>query len=215
MVPGHWAGAYIVQPSGSLSLARIASLALPAAVLCTVYLPSPANSLCPPPAQRGFPALAVSYHSSLLFSSAPWCPNTASLPPLARWSTASITSGMTARQTANARLISTAAVPPARTPAIPRSPIADDGAALQLTVERLVERSLQGLEDHLRRTWQPATTVSAADNISLPSPAHGRAAASDAQPALRPPEEAPPPLRLPRQPSLYSSCRYLTRSNSV
>ena len=59
---------------------------------------------------------------------------------------------------------------PARTPARPRSPIADDGTALQLTVERLVERSLQGLENRLRRTLQPATTASAADATLLVLP---------------------------------------------
>ena len=95
-------------------LLAFASLALPATVLCTVYLPAPENSLCPPPAPPGFPAFAVSYRSSLLFSSAPWRPNKVSLPPAgrARLSTASIASGATARQAASARPISTEAVPP-------------------------------------------------------------------------------------------------------
>ena len=119
--------------------------------LSAQYLPAPANSLCPPPVPLGFPALAVSYRSSLPFSCAPWRPNTASLhqseerscgPPLS---------------------------PPERKLF---SPPGDGGAPRRA--------QSAGIRGPPAPYLQPATTVSAADYISLPSPAHGTAAASDA-----------------------------------
>ena len=170
-----------MQPSGSLSLARIASLALPAGSLhgilaCTCKFTMSASSPAGiPRTRRELSQLTVIQLRSLasqhgLTSTGRKSALVDRLYPLRNDSSSGRERSPNPHSSRS----------PGHTPARPRSPIADDGAALQLTVERLVERSLQGLEDRLRRTLQPATTASAADNISLPSPAHGTAAASDA-----------------------------------
>ena len=55
---------------------------------------------------------------------------------------------------------------------IPPRPASE--AELQQTVKHMVNRSLQGLEEHLLRALRPTTPAAAvADNLSLPSPCKG------------------------------------------
>ena len=57
---------------------------------------------------------------------------------------------------------------------IPPAPRPASEAELQQTVQHMVDRSLQGLEERLLRALRPTTPAAAvADNLSLPSPCQG------------------------------------------
>ena len=94
--------------------------------------------------------------------------------------------------------------PHAPSPRTPSRPNSDHLPQLELTVQRLVNRSLSGLEERLLRALRPppASAAPAQDNISLPSPAPVAAATAPAGATAGSETEVAAPSSAVQQPPL-------------
>ena len=94
--------------------------------------------------------------------------------------------------------------PHAPSPRTPSRPNSDHLPQLELTVQRLVDRSLSGLEERLLRALRPppASAAPAQDNISLPSPAPVAAATAPAGATAGSETEVAAPSSAVQQPPL-------------